>query len=66
MMFQAATMNDGPRTASGRLVDPHAQEWERLYATFTHLSLLTFHLTVVSRVMWLIMRNRQTTTGANP
>jgi uncharacterized Tic20 family protein len=60
-MFQAVAMNEGPRTASGRLVDPHAQEWERLYATFTHLSLLTIHVLVPvipALVMWLIKREK--------
>jgi uncharacterized protein len=60
-MFHAATMNDGPRTANGRLVDPQAQEWERLYATFTHLSLLMVHVlipVVPALVMWLIKRDR--------
>jgi len=60
-MLQAAAMNEGPRTASGRLVDPHAQEWERLYATFLHLSLLTFHIlfpVIPALVMWLIKREK--------
>lgn len=63
MMFHVAdpTMNDGPRTANGRLVDPHAAEGERLYATFTHLSLLTAHVfipVIPALIMWLIRRDR--------
>lgn len=60
-MFQAATMNEGPRTASGRLVDPQAQEWERLYATFTHLSVLSFLLSlpvIPALVLWLVKRDQ--------
>lgn len=60
-MFHTATMNDGPRTANGRLVDPDAQESERLYATFTHLSLLTFHVlmpVVPALIMWLVKREK--------
>lgn len=55
------TFDNPPRTAGGRLVDPHAQEWERLYSTFAHLSLLTVHLmvpVVPALVMWLVKRDR--------
>src|SRR5438874_10498659 len=47
--------------ANGRAVDERAQEWERLYALFNHLSLLTFHVmlpVVPALVMWLIKRDR--------
>ncbi len=61
-MFDVAspTMNDGPRTAGGRLVDPQAEEGERLYAMFTHLSLLAAHFVPVvpALVMWLIKRDK--------
>jgi uncharacterized protein len=45
----------------GRVVDAHAAEWERTYAMFTHLSLLTFHVlmpVIPALVMWLIKRDR--------
>jgi uncharacterized Tic20 family protein len=45
----------------GRLIDPDAAEWERTYATFTHLSLLAFHIlmpVLPALVMWLIKRDR--------
>jgi uncharacterized protein len=60
-MFTVADPNFETRTPSGRLVDPHADESERLYSTFTHLSLLTFHVlmpVVPALVMWLIKRDR--------
>ena len=44
-----------------RVVDPQAQEWERLYATFLHLSTLTFHFgipVIPGLIMWLIKRDR--------
>lgn len=46
---------------SQRLVDPAAQEWERTYALFIHLSLLAFHVAmpvIPALVMWLIKRDR--------
>jgi hypothetical protein len=46
---------------SNRVVDPLAAEWERTYAMFTHLSLLTLHVlmpVVPALVMWLIKRDR--------
>lgn len=44
-----------------RIVDGQAQEWERTYAMFNHLSLLTFHVllpVIPALVMWLIKRER--------
>src|SRR5262245_35845664 len=63
MMFHVAdpTVNDRPGAAEGRLVDPQAQEWERMYSTFTHLSLLTVHLLVPvipALIMWLLKREK--------
>jgi uncharacterized protein len=61
-MFDVADpVHPGSEAPSGRAVDIHAQEWERTYATFTHLSLLTFHVllpVVPAVVMWLIKRDR--------
>lgn len=45
----------------GRLVDAHAEEWERTYSMFTHLSLLAFHFgipLVPAVVLWLIKREK--------
>jgi len=45
----------------GRVVDPHALEWERTYAMFTHLSLLTIHFglpLIPTLIMWLIKRDQ--------
>jgi uncharacterized Tic20 family protein len=45
----------------GRVVDPQVQEWERTYALFEHLSLLTF-LVVIPILpllaLWLIKRDQ--------
>ena len=60
-MFDAATMYDAPRTSSGRLVDPHAQEWERQYAMFTHLAALSFLLSfpvIPTLILWLVKREK--------
>lgn len=46
---------------NGRVVDPHAGEGERLYAMFTHLSLIAAHALVPivpALVMWLIKKDR--------
>jgi uncharacterized Tic20 family protein len=40
------------------LSDPQSAEWERLYAIFLHLSLLTHIPIFVALVMWLIRRDR--------
>jgi uncharacterized Tic20 family protein len=43
------------------LTDPQASEWERTYAMFVHLSLLTFHVmmpVIPALVLWLIKRDR--------
>ena len=44
----------------GRVVDPNAQEWERTYAMFTHLSLLATHFGLIipfpALIMWLIKK----------
>lgn len=53
------TYENEPR--NGRVVDAHAQEWERTYAMFTHLSLVTVYALVPvipALVMWLIKRDR--------
>jgi uncharacterized Tic20 family protein len=45
----------------GRLVDPHATEWERTYAMFTHLALISIHFglaVVPTLIMWLIKRDK--------
>ncbi len=44
-----------------RLVDPHAQEWEKIYSLFMHLSLLVhgaFPIVIPAVVMWLIKRDK--------
>lgn len=44
-----------------RVVDPHAAEWERTYAMFTHLALVSIHFglpVIPTLVMWLIKRDR--------
>lgn len=51
----AHVVEDHPRAAAG------VQEWERTYATFLHLSLLTVHAlmpVVPALAMWLIKRDR--------
>ena len=62
MFTVAEAPMEAPETSEGkRLVDPHAQEWERLYATFTHLTLLLFHVAIPvapAVVMWLIKREK--------
>lgn len=61
-MFDVADPSTNPETApNGRVVDAHAEEWERTYALFTHLSLLTVHIlipVIPALVMWLIKRDR--------
>lgn len=62
-MFDVAdpSMHPGAAEGKGRIVDGHAQEWERTYALFTHLTLLTVHVlfpVVPALVMWLIKRDR--------
>jgi uncharacterized Tic20 family protein len=50
-----------PPPEAATLTDPHAQEWERTYATFQHLSLLAEHFlmpVIPALVMWLIKRER--------
>jgi uncharacterized protein len=46
----------------GRVVDPLAEQWERTYAMFTHLSLILVHLigipVIAPLVMWLVRRER--------
>lgn len=52
---QIGQVEDHPRAAAG------VQEWERTYATFLHLSLLTVHAlmpVVPALAMWLIKRER--------
>jgi uncharacterized Tic20 family protein len=52
---------DTPRGRAGPIVDAAAQEWERTYAMFTHLSLLTVHVlmpVIPALVMWLVKRDR--------
>jgi uncharacterized protein len=61
MMMNVAdpTIHQDPE--SDRIVDAHAQEWERTYAMFTHLSLLAFHIAmpvIPALVMWLIKREK--------
>jgi uncharacterized protein len=46
---------------TGRVVDPHALEWERTFAMFTHLALISVHFglpIVPTLVMWLIKREK--------
>ena len=63
-MFNVATdptMETPETNTNGRMVDPHAEEWERTYTMFTHLSLLTVHLLVPvlpALAMWLIKRDK--------
>ena len=63
-MFNAAadpTTATPDTTPTGRMVDPHAEEWERTYAMFTHLSLLTVHMLVPvipAVALWLIKRDK--------
>jgi uncharacterized Tic20 family protein len=48
-------------SAEDPFVDPQAQEWERTYSTFQHLSALTglFGLPVVpALIMWLVKRDQ--------
>jgi uncharacterized Tic20 family protein len=50
-----------PTRSDGPLVDGQAQEWERTYAMFNHLSLLTFHVmlpVIPALVLWLVKRDR--------
>ena len=59
-MFNVAspTLNDGPRTAGGRLIDPQAREWERIYALLLHLTMLV-HVplpVVPALIMWMIKK----------
>jgi uncharacterized Tic20 family protein len=49
------------RVRPERIVDAHAEEWERTYAMCTHLSLLMAHFlmpVIPALVMWLIKRDR--------
>jgi uncharacterized protein len=65
-MAGAASMNKGQIydevvNGKGRLVDPHAQEWERTYAMFTHLALISIHFglaIVPTLIMWLVKRDK--------
>jgi len=63
-MFNAAvdpSMETPDTNTNGRMVDPHAQEWERTYCMFTHLSLLTVHMLVPvlpALALWLIKRDK--------
>ncbi|MBC7835099.1 MAG: DUF4870 domain-containing protein [Phycisphaerales bacterium] len=62
MSFAPPAAFDTPPASTGRerLVDPLADSGERVYATFTHLSLLLWHVlipVVPALVMWLIRRN---------
>lgn len=48
-------------SGNARVVDATAQEWERTYAMFTHLSLLTIHFlmpVIPALVLWLVKRER--------
>lgn len=49
-----------PPPAADPLHDPHAQEWERTYAMFEHLSLVAAHIIpiVPALVLWLIKRDQ--------
>lgn len=45
----------------GRVVDAQAAEWERTYAMFTHLALISIHLglaIVPTLVLWLVKRDK--------
>jgi uncharacterized Tic20 family protein len=56
-----ATYPDPDPVEPARVVDAQAQEWERTYAMFTHLSLLTFHVmlpVIPALVLWLVKRER--------
>jgi uncharacterized protein len=65
-MAGAASMNrnqvyDEVVNGKGRLVDLHAAEWERTYAMFTHLALISIHFglaVVPTLIMWLIKRDK--------
>jgi uncharacterized Tic20 family protein len=51
----------GATTADHPLADPQVTEWERTYATFQHLTLLTIHAlmpVIPALIMWLIKRER--------
>jgi|SRR5262245_30517366 len=57
-----ASMNEQPLQApQDPLADPHAQQWEKTYATLMHLTLLAMHLfpvpVVPALVMWLVKRH---------
>jgi uncharacterized Tic20 family protein len=56
-----ATYPDPDPVDPARVKDAQAQEWERTYAMFNHLSLLTVHAllpVIPALVMWLIKRDR--------
>ena len=60
-MFSVADPTSPDQPAPSPAVDVHAEEWERTYATFNHLSLLTFHVlmpVIPALAMWLIKRDR--------
>jgi uncharacterized Tic20 family protein len=65
-METAATFEPEPatrrsRVRAERIVDTHAQEWERTFAMCTHLSLLLVHVlmpVIPPLVMWLVKRGR--------
>lgn len=54
-----ATHHQPHDPAQHPLYDAHAQEWERTYAMFTHLSLLAAHFVpiVPTLILWLIKRD---------
>ena len=62
-MDTAATFEPAERSRvrTDRIIDTAAEEWERTYALFTHLSLLLSHFllpVVPALVMWLVKRDR--------
>ena len=52
---------DSPAAPHHPLADPQVTEWEKTYATFQHLSLLTQHVlfpVFPALIMWLIKRDQ--------
>lgn len=59
-MNAAAEMHEQTVNGNGRLRDEHAQEWERTYAMFTHLSIVAAHIVpiVPTLILWLVKRDQ--------
>lgn len=59
-MDAAPEMHEAVMAGNGRLRDHHAQEWERTYAMFTHLSLIAAHVVPVvpTLILWLVKRDQ--------